>query len=267
MCSTSLCASSPYVNRSHVFAGSSVSDYPTNQAQTCRFGLCDWCLIKWGCTLNPRRPRILGVVTGCFLALWLWQPLMLGNSQTQDTENKQIEIKLIPLKKSIKAGESLEVRVEIWNRGPTPLFIRQATHSLCASGPLTLRLELGPPVKPKQGVSCAEDCIYGSDDSFAAKLASEWTILSRGAFYGAVDEMYPDAFPQLNTPCKWRLVGTYESRGDLSLSLCWNPKPAPDEQEQLKKLRYQAWQGTIETNKVWIEITQGKSSTNAKKSR
>jgi hypothetical protein len=51
------------------------------------------------------------------------------------------------------------------------------------------------------------------------------------------------------------------------LSLCWNPKPAPDEQEQLNKLHYQAWQGTIETNKVWIEVMQGKSSTTAKKSR
>jgi hypothetical protein len=78
--------------------------------------------------------------------------------------------------------------------------------------------------------------------------------------------MYPDAFPQLNTPGKWRLAGTYESRGDLSLSLCWSPKPAPDEQDQLKKLQYKAWQGTIETNRVWIEVTQGKGSTTTKKS-
>jgi len=217
--------------------------------------------------LNPCQPRILGVVTGCFLALWLWQPFMLGNSLAQGTENNQIEVKLIPLQKSIKAGESLKVRVEIWNRGPKPLFIRQATYSLCASGPLSLRLELGPPVKPQEGVGCAGDCIYGSEDSFAAKLANEWTIIPSGSFYGAVDEMYPDAFPQLTTPGRWRLTGTYESRGDLSLSLCWNPKPAPDEQEQLKKLHYQAWQGTIETGKAWIEVRQSKSSTNAKKSR
>lgn len=192
---------------------------------------------------------------------------MFGNSQTQGSDNKQIEVKLIPLKKSIKTGETLKVRVEVWNRGAKPIFIRQATYGLCTSGPLSLRLELGPPVKPQQGVGCAGDCMYGSDDSFAAKLASQWTILPSGAFYGRVAEMYPEAFPELNTPGRWRLGGTYESRGDLSLSLCWNPKPAPDEEEQLRKLRYQAWQGTIETNKVWIEVAPSKGATTAKKSR
>ena len=244
-----------------------VPKFPICRRTTQQLQFCRWCLTHWGWGLSTRKLRVSVALVAFSLGLWLWQPWVFGNSQIQDSDNEQIEVKLTPLKKSVKAGETLKVRVEVWNRGPKPIFIRQATYSLCASGPLSLRFELGPPVKPQQGVGCAGDCIYSRDDTFAAKLASEWTVLPSGAFYGTVDEMYPEAFPQLNTPGRWRLGGTYDSHSELSLSLCWNLKPAPDEEEQLKKMRYQAWQGTIETNKVWIEVVPTNGATRAKKSR
>jgi hypothetical protein len=174
---------------------------------------------------------------------------------------------LILKKKAIKVGEALEVRVEIWNVGPKPLFIKNAIFDLCGLSPLSLRLELGPPMKPQPGHGCASDCIYDAEDSFARRFVYHWTTLPPGDFYGTVVAMDPDSFPQLNTPGRWRLRGTYKSTGDLSSSLCFDPAPLPDNKEQIKRLPYEAWQGAVDTNTIWIEVVRAGSSATVKKSR
>jgi hypothetical protein len=201
------------------------------------------------------------------LTLWVFQPFALGNPQTQDIKNKQIEVRLIPKKKTIKVGEDLEVRVEIWNVGSKPLFIEKDIYESCGpSGPLSLGLELGPPIKPQEGHACAADCVYGAKDSFAKRFFYRWTSLPSGNFYGAVVVMYPDFFPQLNTPGRWRLSGRYKSTGDLSSSPCWDTAPIPDITERIKELPFEAWQGEVDTSTVWIEVVRDGSSPKVKKS-
>ncbi len=187
-----------------------------------------------------------------FLALGLLQPSTLGNSRPDDS--KQIEVRLLPKKKIIKAGETLEVRVEIRNTRSETFFIRKDIFQLCFSSPLSLRLELGPPIKPQPGHGCASDCVYGAGESLARRLAFFWTILRPGHFYGAVVSMDADTFPQLNTPGRWRLRGSYTTLADLSSSFCFDPTPIPDKDEQLKSLPYKAWQGEVETNTRWVEV-------------
>lgn len=208
----------------------------------------------------------LVTVPNLFLALWVFQPQ--ASPQTQDNTGKQIEVKLIPEKKSIRVGDTLNVRVEIWNIGSKPLFIMRNIYELCENAPLSLRLELGPPPKPQLGHGCAADCVNDAKDSFARRLSYHWTVLPAGDFFGKVVGKDPDSFPQLNTPGRWRLRGTYKSTGGLSISsLCFDTAPIPDEKEQIKQLPYQAWQGTADTNTVWIEVVRGGSSAKAKKSR
>jgi hypothetical protein len=218
-----------------------------------------------GCTLEAHHSPLLVIVVSSFLTLWVFQTFALGNPQTQDTKNKQIEVRLIP-KKKINVGEALEVRVEIKNVGSKPLFIKNAIYELCAPAPLSLRLELGPPMKPWQGHGCASDCIYDAKDSFAGRLAYHWTILPAGDFFGTVVTMDPHAFPQLNTPGRWRLRGTYESTSNLSSSLCFDTAPIPDEKEQIKGLPYEAWHGRVATNTVWIEVVRTRGPATDKKS-
>ena len=202
------------------------------------------------------------------LTLGVFQPLAFGEPQTQDTKGKQIEVRLIPTKKSIKVGEVLHVRVEIWNVGSKPLFIEKAIYELCGpTSPLSFSLELGPPIKPQTGpgFSCAVDCAYNAKDSFARRLLFRWTTLPPGDFYGTVVAIHPNSFPQLNTPGRWRLRGTYKSIGNLSSSPCWDLAPTPDNEEQIRGLPYEAWQGEVDTNTVWIEVVRAGSSATVKK--
>lgn len=207
---------------------------------------------KWGCSLKIRHFPVWAAVGVLLLTLGRFPELALGDPQAQG--GKQIEVKLIPKRKSIRAGNVLQVRVEIWNVGSKPFFLQKAIYELCVLAPLSLRLELGPPMKPQPGHACAADCIYDAKDSFARRLAYDWTILPPQDFYGTVVTMDPDTFPQLKTPGRWRLRGTYNSLRDLSSSFCFDTAPIPDKQEQINGLPFKAWEGTVETNTVWIEV-------------
>ena len=177
--------------------------------------------------------------------------------ERQDTEGTQIEVRITPQQKSIKIGERLQVRVEIWNVGSKPVFVERAIYELCGPiSPLSFRLDLGPPVKPQTGPghACAADCIYTAKDSFAARIISRWTLLQPGSFYGKFVTLDPGSFPQLSTPGRWRLSGTYKSWGDLSSSHCFDAAPISDIEAQIKGLGFEAWQGEMDTNSVWIEV-------------
>ena len=195
-----------------------------------------------------------GYASLSFLAIALLHLSALGNSRPDDS--KKIEVRLVPKKKAVMAGETLEVRVEIRNIGSETLFIHKDIFQLCGTSPLSLRLELGPPIKPQPGHACASDCIYAAGDNLAKRLALFWTILPPGDFYGTVVSMDPDTFPQLNTAGRWRLRGSYRAVRDLSSSFCWDPAPLPEKDEQIKSLPYKAWQGEVETNAAWIEVSR-----------
>jgi hypothetical protein len=217
--------------------------------------------------LNAYRFRLLVIVGALIPTLGVFQPLAFENPHAQDTTAKQIEVRLIPKKKSIKAGEVLEVRVEIWNVGSKSLFIENTVYGVCVPSPLSLRLELGPPMKPQTRFGgCAADCVYTTKDSFTRRLLYRWTIIGPGDFYGTVISVHSDYFPQLNTPGRWRLGGTYKSIGDVSSFRCWDTAPIPDNEEQIKGLPYEAWRGEVETNTVWIEVTRAGSLATGKKS-
>jgi hypothetical protein len=222
-----------------------------------------------GCLLNAHRSPMLFTVVTLVSMLGVFQPLAFGSPLAQETKGTQIEVRLVPIKKSIKAGEVLEIRVEIQNVGSKPVFIENGIYSPCAPpSPLSLRLDLGPPMKPQTGpgFGCAGDCIYTAKDSFASRLLYRWTVLPPGAFYGRVILVQPESFPQLSTPGRWRLSGTYKSIGNLSSSFCFDTAPIPDNQEQINALAYEAWQGEVDTNAVWIEVLRAGSSGTVKKS-
>jgi hypothetical protein len=211
----------------------------------------------WEHPLKVHHSPLLVTVVALFLTLVMFHPLTSGTPQTPDAKSKQIEVRLIPKKRSIKVGEVLEVRVEIRNVGSKPLFVENSIYEPCGPiSPLSLRLESGPPMKPQGEHGCAADCVYTAKDSFASRLVGRWSVLSTGDFYGTVVAMAPDSFPQLDTPGRWRLRGTYKSVGDLSSSHCFDSAPIGDNEQQIKGLPYEAWQGEVETNTVWIEVVR-----------
>ena len=177
----------------------------------------------------------------------------VASPQSPENANKQIQVKVSPKTRVVKAGEALEVQVEIWNVGSQEVFIEKTIHQLCAYSPLLLTLELGPPLKTGQGHGCVADCADNPEEDLTSKLVRRWIPLPAGHFYGAVVRMDPDSFPQLQTPGRWRLGGKYEASGDLSTSICAISR-TPLNPEQAAKLPYKGWQGKEETNRVWIEV-------------
>jgi hypothetical protein len=226
-------------------------------------------LNRRGCRLNAHHSPLLVTVVAQILTLGVFQPLLFGDPQTQDTESKQIEVKIIPTKKSIRVGDVLKVRVEIWNVSSKTYFIEKAIYEMCGPiSPLSFRLDLGPPMKPQTGPgeACAADCGYTAKDSFAERLVDRWISLPPGNFYGKEVALYPAIFPQLKTPGRWRLSGIYKSMGDLSSSHCFDTAPIPDIKEQIKGLHSEAWQGWVDANTAWIEVVSAGSSGTVKKS-
>lgn len=217
--------------------------------------------------MRTSRLQLLTVLSS-LLAVAVLPGHALAKPQTQAESNKQLEVRLIPLKKQARAGELLQVRVEIRNISPEQFFIEKAIYEPCGPfSPLSVRLEFGPPMKPQPGQGCASDCLWHTTDTFARRLVTAWNSLPAVHFYGTIVSMRPDQFPQLNTPGRWRLRGTYESTGDLSMEYCLDASPVPNSKELIDNLPYKAWHGQVDTNAVWIEVLPRTHSSTSKKSR
>jgi hypothetical protein len=187
-------------------------------------------------------------------------PYGIGNARTRKEESNQIEVRISSKTKTIRVGETLELQVEIWNVGDKQLFIEKDIYQLCSHSPLSLNLDLGPPLEPGPGHGCAGDCMDDPRASFASRLVQQWISLPVRHFYGTVVHMDPDVFPQLKMPGRWRLRGEYKSNGDLSSSFCVF-SPTPLDRQLTQKLPYKAWRGEAATNIVWVEVVHsGKSS-------
>jgi hypothetical protein len=182
-------------------------------------------------------------------------PAGIANPQNAGKVERQIEVRIIPKTKVVRAGWPLEVQVEIWNVGSQQVFIEKTVYELCAHSPLRLSLDLGPPLKPGPGEACAADCIDDPKASFTSRVVGRWITLPAGHFYGTVVRMDAGIFPQLKTPGRWRLRGEYGSNGDLSSSICVF-SPTLLDPEQVAKPPFKAWQGKEETNTVWIEVVR-----------
>jgi hypothetical protein len=206
-----------------------------------------------GCLVISRLSRSLLTVVALILIVGILQPLAFGNPQKQDAQSKQIEVRLTPKKESIRAGEALEVRVDIWNVGTNELFIEKGVYEACTHSPLSLYLESRPLLKVEgPEMACAGDCLDDPTETITNRLVEHWIPLPVGHSYGAIVRMEPDFFPQLRTPGSWLLHGTYSSDGDLTKSFCLNPVIL--NREQIERLPYRGWKGKQNTNIVRIEV-------------
>jgi hypothetical protein len=186
-------------------------------------------------------------------------PLAFANFKAQGEPTKQIEVKLTPKSKTVRVGESLEVRVEVWNVGSEELFIEKRIYEPCIGSPLSFSLVGGPPLNLQGlGAGCAADFGGAPRESPTTRLLERWVSLPVGHFYGTVVRLFPDFFPQLWRPGQWYLHGTYSSEGDLLSSVALNHVPSiPD---QTAMFPYKGWKGEEEANVVQIEVVRPRRS-------
>jgi hypothetical protein len=202
--------------------------------------------------------KISGVLIVAVLGL-ASAPYGIGNSQTREEENNQIAVRISSKTKTIRAGETLELKVEIWNVGHKQLFIERDIYRRCSHSSLSLSFDLGPPFKPGPGYGCAADCADDPKASFVNRVVERWISLPVGHSYGTVVRLDPDFSPELKTPGRWRLHGEYESNGDLSSSFC-AISPMPLDPQLTLTFPYKAWQGQVSSNVLWIEVVQSAKS-------
>ena len=102
----------------------------------------------------------------------------IAKSQASNTVQRQVEVRISPKTKAVEAGWPLEVRVEIWNVGHEQLFIEKTIHEFGSfRSPLSLHLDLGPPLKPGHGGMGAGDCADDPKETFASRLERRWIPL------------------------------------------------------------------------------------------
>ena len=90
----------------------------------------------------------------------------------------------------------------------------------------------------------------------AVELSKYWIALPPGHFYGGEVVLDSRSYERLGIPGRYRIEGQYHSAGFFVRDDIGNPLAAYV--EELKRLPYQAWEGTVCTNSVWIEVKGGK---------
>ncbi len=153
----------------------------------------------------------------------------------------------------IRSGETLKLRVEVWNVGSRDVIIAQNIDATFGNSELRLSLENDSTREDQPGV--VADSIPESDPDFERTFVTNWLTLNRGHFYGTYVYMDPIDFPHLRKPGHYRVRAEYYSRG-ISSTPGWNGGYL--KQEDVDKLPLTAFKGTINSNVVKIQVSLAK---------
>ena len=166
----------------------------------------------------------------------------------------KIELRLVPEKSTIRPGESLKLKVELWNLGSDDVIVAQHIDSKFGNSELRLFLERGP--IREEGTGMAADGIPEPDPDFEKTFVTNWLTLNRGHFYGTYVYMDPIEYPHLRKPGQYKIRAEYDSRG-ISSTPGWNGGYL--KQQHVENLPLLALKGTISSNTVKIQVSAKKS--------
>jgi len=174
----------------------------------------------------------------------------IANSQTPKESSPNIEVKLIAEKSVIRSGETLKLKVEIWNVGTDDIIIAQNIDATFGNSTLELFLQVGSKLQGPNTHGIG-DGIPESSPDFAKTFVTNWLTLNKAHYYGTYVYMDPIDFPQLRKPGRYRVRAEYYSRGISSVP-GWNGGYL--KQEDIARLPFKAWQGTAYSNFVSIQV-------------
>jgi hypothetical protein len=167
----------------------------------------------------------------------------------QSRERPEVEVRISAIKDKIAAGNSLSIRVEIWNVGSQDLFICKHFHGLrlvyC-----DLDLTFQPSVEAARHV-WAVDTIQDEKESVVDALTRNWTSIPPNHFYGSIIQLDPRYYPELNAPGHYRINGRFVSEGLLSTVYYNTLAKHP---EEVAHLPGKSWKGEVETNSIRVDV-------------
>jgi hypothetical protein len=200
----------------------------------------------------------------CF-ALTLLFPIIAAvgtaNSSIPQESPQQVELRLTPEKSVIRPGDSLKLKVEIWNVGMNDIIIAQNIGPTYINSELKLYLEMGS----EWGGSIwagAADRIPEPKPDVTKTFVTNWLTLRQNHFYGTIVYMEPKEFPELRKPGHYHVKAEYVS-GGISAAFVLNA--ARLNQEDIEKLPFKAWAGTVYSNLVSIQVSPPTKQDSGKK--
>jgi hypothetical protein len=105
-----------------------------------------------------------------------------AHSQSASDSTPKIELKLTAEKTSIRAGERLKLKVELWNVGANDVIIAQNIDETFGNSELRLFLETDS-LRDSQPVAVG-DGIPQPNPDFEKTFVTNWLTLNRAHFYG-----------------------------------------------------------------------------------
>ena len=206
--------------------------------------------------MSWRRTISASVMTGFAVILGTASYSAEFPGRQQETAKNSIELRLLPKRLTVHAGDSLDVTVEIWNVGTKEVILGKSIDGHSPISHLSLSLEGGSPKSTGPGVNGAADSLPNPNEPFANILVKHWIPLPAGDFFGRVVSMDPHLFPQLLTPGRYLLKGNFRSMGFPTSPGGMNGLELnPDE---AAKLPYPGWKGQVDSKPTWIEVVSAR---------
>jgi hypothetical protein len=174
------------------------------------------------------------------------QILLVAQIQKQP----DISIKIQSMKETFEKGEPITVRVELRNQSRRDLYVGRKLDG-SSDGPTYITFKVWDSRgKPSPGLKSATDCFMKPDtDSLPVAVMKEWIALPPGSSY--IAEVRVENFDFLKKPGRYRISATYESDG---IKEQYWTKCIKATSEEIKALPFEAWEGKVESNCIWIAI-------------
>jgi hypothetical protein len=171
--------------------------------------------------------------------------------QMPKESSPDIEVRLSAVQSVIRPGETLKFKVEVWNVGTEDIIIAQNVDATFGNSDLELFLEVGS-VLQSSNTRFVADGIPEPNPDFEKTFLTNWLTLNKAHYYGTYVYMDPIEFPQLRKSGHYRVRAEYSSRGISSVS-GWNGGYL--KQEDIAKLPFKAWKGTVNSNFVNVQVS------------
>jgi len=169
----------------------------------------------------------------------------------EQKQQSEVEVRISPLKNAIVAGDTLQLRVEIWNMGTKDLFICRDFHLRTAQFCI-FTLSFEPRGKAPRTDSAADVGFPNEKkESFVDAMVRNWISIPPGHFYGGIVELDPSFYPELSEVGSYHIRGRYFSGGLLT------PRNSNDLQaypKEIGQLPGKSWQGEVYTNSVVVRV-------------
>jgi hypothetical protein len=210
---------------------------------------------------RSKRIVVVSLVSSCLLvSVFLFEGHTTPKQKNHDenADAGKLKVTIAPDKTKIKAGDSLVLRVRIYNEGLQSVYVATSFDGPeNALSRLTVTLFRDGTLVDSGGAqrSAADYGRYRPEDLKEHPLANEfskyWLVLRPGYAYEGQLILDSATFQTLTNPGKYEVRGTYRASGFMSGGIN-NPLAAYI--AELGEMPYRAWTGELETNRVLIEV-------------